>query len=305
MGPVPFCCTTCNAEDFHKLFVPPFRGGMEINMSNQRIPLPELIPTKHTLPVLDADTVSNTILKKCGPCNKKVYGNGIHNVFVLPEAYAELENMICFGKARSVNKYEQQYQGLGYLFQDPDGRVNAVITHFIYVYSVSRGELFAKVCEKDTSMLDVLKNERDIYRKFEAEFNDYDGTGKYEINPFLEYGNSRLVLNGHTHPRLGCFFSGPDRISSYATDGFPAVTMVCDPIKEDIKVMVGFDEDTKVTVFSYADEKENNDTVSKIKELFETLCNIKGMKGKLRLGCGKGEKFTLSLNFTCKPEKSE
>ena len=129
-------------------------------MSNQRLPLPELVPTKRILPVLDAGTISNTILKKCGPCNKKVYGDGIHNVFVLPEAYAELENIICFGKPRPVNKYEQQYQGLGYLFKDPDGRVNAVITHFIYVYSVSRGELFAKVCEKDTSMLDVLKNER-------------------------------------------------------------------------------------------------------------------------------------------------
>ncbi len=274
-------------------------------MTNKKIPPPEITSPKRRLPTLDADTITNTISEKCAPSKYKVYGNGKHNVFILPEATQELENMICFGKPRPVNKYEQQYQGLGYLFRDPDGRVNAVITHFIYIYSASRGELFAKICGKDSSMLDVLENERNIYRRFESEFNDYDGTGKYEINPFLEYGNSIVTTNGHTHPRLGCFFSTPDKISSYACDDFPAVTMVCDPINCDIKAMVGFDEDTKVTVFSYTYNEETDGTVSKIKEIFDTLCNVKGISGKLKLGRGKGDKFSLSLKFGYKPPKNE
>lgn len=274
-------------------------------MTKRTLPPPESTTVKRSLPVLSAKEIKAAVLEKCAPSEERVYGNGKHNVFILPEAAAEHNNIVCFGKQRPVNHYEQQYQGLGYLFTDPDGNVNAVITHFIHIYSACRGKVFAEVCGKDSSMLDILKSEREIYNKFEAEFNDYDGTGKYEINPFLNYGKSIVMTNAHTHPGLTCFFSPPDKASSYACDGFPAVTLVCDPINEDIKAMVGFDEDTKVTVFNYATQNESgvlDDVAEKLKALFESLCGINGVKGKMKCSRGKGSKLDLSFSFGYKPE---
>lgn len=278
-------------------------------MMKTKLPPPVSVSPKRKLPVLDAETVKKTVLEKCAPADFKTYGKGKNKVYILPEAAKELEGMIYFGQARAVNHYEQQYQGLGYLFEDAEGRVTAVITHFLYIYSASRGELFASVCKGDTTILDLLDNERTIYNRFESDFNDYDGTGRYVINPFLKYGKSIVVLNGHTHPGLTCFFSGPDRASSYACEDFPAITMVCDPITKDYKAMAGFDEDTEVIVFSYASEnntsREDNGTADKIKEIFEGLCKIKGIKGKLKLARGNGNKLNLSLSFGYKPDKKE
>ena len=179
------------------------------------------------------------------------YGGGASSVIILPEAWEELRRMICFGQRAAVNCYEQQYQGMGHVFAD-EGRTHVVVSHFLYIYSASRSPVHASVVEteRDGVMLDRLAAEREIYCRFEKRCNLMpDGRQK---DPFLADGESETVLFGHTHPDLGCFFSPPDRRSGYATAAFPAVTFVCDPIRCDMKAMVGIhEEDAAVIVAAW------------------------------------------------------
>ncbi|MEN6595121.1 MAG: hypothetical protein ABFC31_09305 [Clostridiaceae bacterium] len=220
--------------------------------------MPPPLPAVHRqteprrFPVCSAQDAANRIHKRCAPCECTVYGEGKHTVILLPEAWSELSGMICFGKRRAVNYYEQQYQGMGHFYVSETGKLNIIISHVLYIYSADRGRTHAAVIRgADTSFLDLLASERAIYNQFEAQFNR-DEAGR-ELDPFLREGASEVVLFGHTHPDLGVFFSGPDRNSSYAAMNFPAVTFVCDPIRKQMKAMVGIEEaDARVLVFSYA-----------------------------------------------------
>lgn len=182
--------------------------------------------------------VPSTIQSNCAPFEVDTYGEGHHVLYIIPEAYCEFSEYVKYGRKRACNVHEQQYIGLGHDFIDANGRIQTVVTRIIPIYSASRGPTHAKaVSEGNDAVLDVLENERNIQNQLEAEYNT-DENG-YTIDPFLSYGPSKVVLFGHTHPDLGCFFSSVDHRSNYSTPTSPIVTFVCDPIRKEMKAMVG------------------------------------------------------------------
>lgn len=199
-----------------------------------------LPPKKLSVPEIPPKMVFTTIKSSCAPFEVETYGKGDHALYFLPEANSELAHIVQFGKRRASNAYEQQFIGLGHAFVDTDGILQIVVTRIIPIVSASRGPTHAKVAsEGNDSMLEVLENERKIQNDLEGKFNSDDNG--YTIDPFLDFGPSTVVLFGHTHPDLGCFFSAVDHRSNYSTPTVPIVTFVCDPIRKEMQAMVGSD----------------------------------------------------------------
>lgn len=285
-------------------------------------PLPEAKPKEtidYKLPVLPLKKIVQIIQKECAPAICHGYSNGKNTIVILPEAWDELSQMIYFGRRHAVNCYEQHYQGMGHFFIDADRNVTVVVTHFLYIYSASRGPTFAKVISgAEDTMLDRLANERAIYNKLESRCNtDQNG---YKVDPFLRYGASEVVLFGHTHPSISCFFSETDRNSNYATPSCPICTFVCDPIGKDMKAMIGMDEQpAKVAVFQRApanDEAKPTKETNKRKispENQEMIAEFATQVGSVLKGLGaevsckttRSWRGTLKIDFhmKCKPSK--
>lgn len=197
--------------------------------THQEAPRLARVPARH---------IPEMIRQHCAPCDVDQYGDGQHTLWFLPEAGAELDHVTGFGRKRASNAYELTYLGLGHRFVEDGGRIQTVVTRVLPIYSASRGPTHAQVVsEGNDAMLDILERERQIQNELEKIYNT-DENG-FAIDPFLDYGPSEVVLFGHTHPNLGCFFSPTDHRSNYSTPSAPMVTFVCDPIREDMKAMVG------------------------------------------------------------------
>lgn len=201
-----------------------------------------------TLPRVAAGMIPGVIREQCAPFDPETYGTGAHTLYILPEAAAELTNWVQYGKRRAANVHEQQFLGLGHSFVDSDNAIQTVVTRIIPIFSASRGPTHARVVsDGNDAMLDILENERKLQNRLESQLNT-DENG-HTIDPFLSYGPSAVVLFGHTHPDLGCFFSRVDHQSNYSSPSTPMVTFVCDPIRRDMKAMVGTDcADMKIVV---------------------------------------------------------
>ena len=109
----------------------------------------------------------------------------------------------------------------------------------------------------ETTALDLVGYYREEYLEKEAEFNT-DENGNM-IDPFLTgAGPSEYVLEGHTHPNLHVFFSGPDRESGKARAASdPICIFVCDPIRKEMLGAIGRNmEPTEVIVYSKAPAKQ-------------------------------------------------
>lgn len=274
-------------------------------------------------PRLSLKEILTIIGGQCAPVGIETYGKGLHKVVILPEAWEELRHMIYYGKRHPVNIYEQQYQGMGHIFIDDNGVITVVISHFLYIYSACRGSTVAYVAkDKYDSMMERLEQEREIYKEFEVKYNQtVDG---YKYDPFVEFGPSEVVFYGHTHPGIGVFFSPDDRKSGYATKTLPAVTYVCDPIKKDMKAVVGLaQEDAQILVCHYSrknmanktrkvdcireDKKRQDEKNVSIEKLVSSLgvqCNEvlakDGAKGKYESYYSRNGQLCVSFNVKCK-----
>jgi len=216
------------------------------------LPQDNRVRTKKTYPVLSMKEVVRKIQEDCAPSEYFRQGVGKHYVVILPEAWEELKMMIGWGKRTPSNVYEQIYEGMGYCFDNGEGKWILVITHFLYIYAANRSPVSACISNGvHDSILARLEYEREIYCKNEAKYNK--SPEGYKYNAFVgEQGPSYVNLYGHTHPDIGVFFSHDDRTSGFATPDFPAATFVADPIRKQVKAMVGIgQEDAQVVVFEY------------------------------------------------------
>lgn len=209
-------------------------------MANKNVPpLPKReAPPPRVFPSFSQKQVLELIRQQCAPVIGRFYGKGEHLVVLLPNVSEALFAALNYGQQTPANAYEQQYQLMGHILAK-DGIITIVVTHFLYIYSASRGPTHAAVISGgDTSMLDALARERKIYNQLEAKYNRTpDG---YLLDPFLSVaGESEPVIFGHTHPSLHAWFSPTDYASNQATVSTPSAIMCVDPHNEEIACYVG------------------------------------------------------------------
>ena len=149
--------------------------------------------------------------------------------------------MITYGRISPINEFEQQFCGYGHIFLTEEGYATTVVSHFITgTHNESYTDQFLISLQDGTSNpgLDFLVYYRDEYVKNEAKYNRNDRN--YMVDPYLKYGHSEYVLEGHTHPGLGVFFSAPDRATGEAhAKDTPLCTFVCDPVRREMRAAIG------------------------------------------------------------------
>lgn len=196
-------------------------------------------------PVMSLEEICAIAEAKCGKvfvAERHGQQEECHNhVIILPEAWEELRVMITYGRISPINEFEQQFCGYGHIFLTEEGYVTTVVSHFIQVHTMNRTPISSSYLSRDGTSnpgLDFLVYYRDEYVKNEAKYNRNDR--KYMVDPYLKYGHSEYVLEGHTHPGLGVFFSAPDRATGEAhAKDTPLCTFVCDPVRREMRAAIG------------------------------------------------------------------
>lgn len=232
--------------------------GLPIQTSQKNVPPPLPTDTREketrTFPKMDVKHALEIIKDECDPVSIKTYGNGNYTLIILPGAWEKLKSIIDWGEKTPSNVFEQIYQGMGPIFEQPNGKTLLVISHFLLQYTVERTPASAHTMDSlGNSTARFLEYERDIYAYNEPKYNTTP-SGKRR-NPFLKKGiRSELVIHGHTHPDIGAWFSPTDRNSSIATPNLPGAIFVADPIRKELKAAVGMEQkDATIYVCEYVD----------------------------------------------------
>lgn len=183
------------------------------------------------------------IQKKCGNVFvKERHGKGRNKVIILPEPERELGVMISYGRHSPMNAAEQKLIGLGHFMVDGKGSMITVVSHFIQIHTTNRSAVGASNLGPNGEYnpgLDFLEYYREEFLRTEARYNT-DASG-CQVDPFLKLcGPSEFVLEGHTHPDLGVFYSKTDRVSGEArAASSPVCIFVCDPIRKEMLGSIG------------------------------------------------------------------
>lgn len=220
------------------------------------IPMPARHPSQpRTYPVCSFQKALNIIQRKCGEVSvRERHGKGRSKVILLPEPAQELDSIISYGRRSPMNVCEQKLYGMGHFLVDEDGNMIIVVTHFIEIQTMNRGLVGASNLGPNGEYnpgLDFLEYHREEFLKNEAACNT-DAFG-CQVDPFLKLcGPSEFVLEGHTHPDLGVFYSGTDRVSGAArAASSPVCIFVCDPIRKKMLGSIGKDfAEAEILVFS-------------------------------------------------------
>ena len=264
-------------------------------------------------PCLDLKTVTDTIANKCGDIVvKERHGEGKNKVIILPEAFRELEVMISYGRRSPMNVNEQKYVGYGHTIIDEKGSVIIVVSHFIEILTKNRNPVGASNLGPNGEPnpgLDFLEYHREEFLRGEVKYNT-DAYG-CTVDPFLKFcGSSEYVLEGHTHPDIGVFFSGPDRISGAARAAKdPVCIFVCDPIRKQMLGNIGKTfASAEVIVYTRRgcvceDQKKKvkpplqKPLVNELVSLAEQCIRIKGCKGNVDVRSRRHGKAKLKIKM--------
>lgn len=219
-------------------------------------PMPAKRPLQpRTYPVCSFEKALDIIRNKCGNAYiKERHGKGDNKVIILPEPEQELNSIISYGRKSPMNACEQKLYGMGHFMVDDDGNAITIISHIIEIQTMNRNPVGASNLGPNGEYnpgLDFLEYHREEFLKNEARFNT-DAFGCL-VDPFLKMcGPSEFVLEGHTHPDLGVFYSKTDKISGAArAASSPVCIFVCDPIRKEMLGSTGKDfAETEIIVFS-------------------------------------------------------
>lgn len=280
---------------------------------------PPLPPRHHSegtsLPHLSFSEACEQIEKKCGRVSiTERHGKGQSKVIILPEAFQELKVMISYGRMSPMNIKEQKFAGFGHLFADKNGFSVTVVSHFIQIHTMNRNPVGASNLGPHGEWnpgLDFLEYYREEFLECEKKFNT-DAYGNV-VDPFLDHSGSEFVLEGHTHPNLGVFYSNTDRVSGKARAGnLPICIFVCDPIKKEMLGSIGRDFDaaevivydwTPVAVFSERRPEEVRRIVPSERRPEEVRRNAPTDEIlKITIQCLKEKVYTGRLNVHSQPK---
>ncbi len=209
-----------------------------------------------TYPICSLKKAMDIIENKCGDvCIAERHGKGPNKVIILPEAARELEVMISYGRRSPMNANEQKYAGYGHYLMDESGHIVTIVKHFIEIQTMNRNAVGASNLGPDGEYnpgLDFLAYHREEFMRNEVKYNT-DAFG-CQVDPFLELcGPSQFVLEGHTHPDLGVFYSSTDRVSGAArAASSPVCIFVCDPIRKKMLGSIGKNfAEAEIIVYSH------------------------------------------------------
>lgn len=212
-------------------------------------------PQPKTYPVCSLKKAMDIIKSKCGDVYiKERHGKGRNKVIILPESEQELTAITSYGRRSPMNVYEQKLYGMGHFLVDDDGNVITIISHIIEIQTMNRNPVGASNLGSNGEYnpgLDFLEYHREEFLRNETKFNT-DAFG-YQVDPFLKLcGPSEFVLEGHTHPDLGLFYSGTDKVSGAArAASSPVCIFVCDPIRKKMLGSIGKDfAEAEIIVYS-------------------------------------------------------
>lgn len=283
--------------------------------------LPERKPREQVVyPGMTFEEVINTIEKECGRSFAvKSYGRGKHKVIILPEAVSELRVMVSFGRRSPKNLKEQKYNGYGHFLDGGDGNVIIVVAHFIEVFTMNRSAVHASNLGpggESNPGLDFLEYYREEFLSSEKDCNE--DAGGYKADPFLDIcGSSEFVLEGHTHPDLGVFWSPQDRKTGSArAASSPVCIFVCDPVRREILGSVGKEfEEAEVILYDRVnspytescfpepapEEADSRICVNKLIYQAQQCISLRGCSGKIL--CHTGIWGNLKVNIKLKVPK--
>lgn len=268
------------------------------------------VKAQKTYPVCSLSEVLSLIESKCGDVHiVERHGKGLNKVIILPEAARELEVMISYGRRSPMNENEQKYVGYGHYLADEGGHIIIIVKHFIEIQTMNRNAIGASNLGPNGEYnpgLDFLEYHREEFMKNEAKYN----TDAFEctIDPFLKMcGPSEYVLEGHTHPDLGVFFSDPDKVSGAArAASAPVCIFVCDPIRRKMLGSVGKDfAEAEVVVYSrhqaamkeYKKDERLNPTADELMRFTGQCLRIRGYAGNARLRTRMDGKICLRIKL--------
>lgn len=213
-------------------------------MTNHAVPLPTRRPPQpKTYPICSLKKVMDMIQTSCGNVSiKERHGSGRDKVILLPEAEQELTTIVSYGRRSPMNRCEQKLVGMGHFLLNDDGAVIVIVSHFMELQTMNRSPVSASGLGpngENNPGLDFLEYHRTEFLRDEARFNT-DAYGCL-VDPFLKLcGPSEFVMDAHTHPDLGVFYSHADRVNGAARAGSsPVCILVCDPIRKKLLGSIG------------------------------------------------------------------
>ncbi len=253
-------------------------------------------PQSKTYPICSLKKAMDIIKSKCGNVYvKERHGKGRNKVIILPEPEQELNAIISYGRRSPMNAYEQKFMGMGHFLIDDDGNIITIISHIIEIQTMNRNPIGASNLGPNGEAnhgLDFLEYHRNEFLRNEAKFNT-DAFG-CQVDPFLELcGPSEFVLEGHTHPDLGVFYSGTDKVSGAArAASSPVCIFVCDPIRMKMLGSIGKDfAEAEIIVYSHGTAPREDFSIDKrlipptdeIVRLAGQCLHTRGYFGNIRL----------------------
>lgn len=280
-------------------------------------PLPARRPTEpKTYPICSLKKALDIIKSQCGDvCISERHGEGDNKVIILPEAMRELEVMISYGRRSPMNLNEQKFTGFGHYLIDECGSIITVVNHFIEIQTMNQTAVSASNLGPDgeyNSGIDFLEYHREIFLRNEAKYN-LDSFG-CTVDPFLELcGTSEFVLEGHTHPDLGVFYSQTDKISGKGRAALsPVCIFVCDPIRREMLASIG-KEFSKAEIIVYnqigglprksCDDKRLIHSADEIVRLTSQCLRTRGYAGDVRISTGFNGKVHLKIKLVIPKKK--
>jgi hypothetical protein len=258
------------------------------------------------------------IKSKCGDVYvKERHGKGRNKVIILPEPEQELTAITSYGRRSPMNVYEQKLYGMGHFLIDDDGNVITIISHIIEIQTMNRNPVGASNLGPNGEYnpgLDFLEYHREEFLRNETKFNT-DAFG-CQVDPFLKLcGPSEFVLEGHTHPDLGVFYSGTDKVSGAArAASSPVCIFVCDPIRKKMLGSIGKDfAEAEIIVYSrgtapqedLSEDKRLIPPTDEIVRLASQCLHTRGYDGDIRLFTRINGKGCLKIKLVIPRAKRE
>ena len=193
-----------------------------------------------------------------------------------------------------MNVCEQKFYGMGHFLVNEDSNMIIVVSHFIEIHTMNRHPTGASNLgpNGENPGLDFAEYYRSEFLRNEFKFNT--GAFGYQIDPFLKLcGPSEFVLEGHTHPDLGVFYSETDKVSGAArAASSPICIFVCDPIRKKMLGSIGKDfAEAEIIVFSrgtasqkdLSEDKRLIPPTDEIVRLASQCLRTRGYAGDIRL----------------------